>query len=78
MKKVTKLPQPNDFSCDMYNTEEDYFYGKDCMKKVEYRIVHNSTPIARQDLFSNLGKHISGSRDDVLRLAELFDYSAKT
>jgi hypothetical protein len=58
MKKVTKL-QPNDFSCDMYNTEEDYFYGKDCMKKVEYRIVHNSTPIARQDLFSNLGKHIS-------------------
>jgi len=39
MKKVTKLPQPNDFSCDMYNTEEDYFYGKDCVKKVEYRIV---------------------------------------
>ena len=33
MKKVTKLPQPNDFSCDMYNTGEDYFYGKDCMKK---------------------------------------------
>jgi hypothetical protein len=27
MKKVTKLPQPNDFSCDMYNEEEDYFYG---------------------------------------------------
>ena len=33
MKKVTKLPQPNDFSCGMYNAEEDYFYGKDCMKK---------------------------------------------
>src|SRR5208337_1973393 len=38
MKKVTKLPQPNDFSCDMYNAEEDYFYGKDCMEKVEYRV----------------------------------------
>jgi hypothetical protein len=38
MKKVTKLAQPNDFSCDMYNAEEDYFYGKDCMEKVEYRV----------------------------------------
>ena len=22
----------------MYNAEEDYFYGKDCMEKVEYRV----------------------------------------
>ena len=38
MKKVTKLPQPNDFSCDMYNAEEAYFLGKDCMEKIEYRV----------------------------------------
>jgi hypothetical protein len=33
MKKVTKLPQPNDFSCDMYNEEEDYFYGSARVRK---------------------------------------------
>ena len=33
MKKVTKLPQPNDFSCDMYNTGEDYSTEKIAWKK---------------------------------------------
>lgn len=30
-----------------------------------------------RDLLENLGKHVSGSRDDVLRLAELFYHSGR-